>query len=164
MTLFEDLLGIRVLLNLDEARSGSRHYFNPSSAREDSENIPLPDLPDILKTYNNRAMRLLREECRHESWTNYESDGDDSVPESQRMNEERCYSCLGSDLYLCFADGKIGSQLRLLRAPLNPMSYKVPDMLLTDGQCRMMINTEIQFHSGVSWNANGLAAGKGPSV
>ena len=33
---------------------------------------------DSLKTYNNRAMRLLKEECRHEFWTNYESAGDDS--------------------------------------------------------------------------------------
>ena len=31
-----------------------------------------------LKTYNNQAMRLLREECRHEFGTNYEFAGDNS--------------------------------------------------------------------------------------
>ena len=39
-----------------------------------------------------------------------------------------------------------------------PMSFKVPDRLLTDGQCRMMING-IQFIQ-VLLEANGLAAGK----
>ena len=38
------------------------------------------------------------------------------------------------------------------------MSFKVPDRLLTDGQCRMMING-IQFIQ-VLLEANGLAAGK----
>ena len=37
------------------------------------------------------------------------------------------------------------------------MSFKVPDKLLTDGQCRMMING-IQFIQ-VLLEANGLAAG-----
>jgi len=54
-----------------------------------------------------------------------------------------------------FCRGKIGSLLRLLRAP---MSFKVPDRLLTDGQCRMMING-IQFIQALL-EANGLAAGK----
>ena len=40
----------------------------------------------------------------------------------------------------------------------DPMSFKVPDRLLTDGQCRMMING-IQFIQ-VLLEANGLAAGK----
>lgn len=38
------------------------------------------------------------------------------------------------------------------------MSFKVPDRLLTDGQCRMMING-IQFIQ-LLLEANGLAAGK----
>ena len=38
------------------------------------------------------------------------------------------------------------------------MSFKVPDRLLTDGQCRMMING-IQFIQALL-EANGLAAGK----
>ena len=33
---------------------------------------------DSLKTYNNRAMRLLREECRHEFWASYEPASDNS--------------------------------------------------------------------------------------
>ena len=40
----------------------------------------------------------------------------------------------------------------------HPMSFKVPDRLLTDGQCRMMING-IQFIQ-VLLEANGLAEGK----
>ena len=40
----------------------------------------------------------------------------------------------------------------------HPMSFKVPDRLLTDGQCRMMING-IQFIQ-MLLEANGLAAGK----
>ena len=40
----------------------------------------------------------------------------------------------------------------------HPMSFKVPDRLLTDGQCRMMING-IQFIQ-LLLEANGLAAGK----
>ena len=40
----------------------------------------------------------------------------------------------------------------------HPMSFKVPDRLLTDGQCRMMING-IQFIQALL-EANGLAAGK----
>ena len=56
-----------------------------------------------------------------------------------------------------FCRGKIGSLLQL-RHVLPPMSFKVPDRLLTDGQCRMMING-IQFIQ-VLLEANGLAAGK----
>ena len=41
---------------------------------------------------------------------------------------------------------------------IEAMSFKVPDRLLTDGQCRMMING-IQFIQ-VLLEANGLAAGK----
>ena len=40
----------------------------------------------------------------------------------------------------------------------HPMSFKVPDRLLTDGQCRMMING-VQFIQ-LLLEANGLAAGK----
>lgn len=40
----------------------------------------------------------------------------------------------------------------------DPMSFKVPDRLLTDGQCRMRING-VQFVQALL-EANGLAAGK----
>ena len=40
----------------------------------------------------------------------------------------------------------------------DPMSFKVPDRLLTDGQCRMMING-IQFIQALL-EANELAVGK----
>ena len=47
---------------------------------------------DSLKTYNNRAMRLLKEECRHEFWASYEpaSDNSGGKPEIERW--ERCYA------------------------------------------------------------------------
>lgn len=38
---------------------------------------------DSLKTYNNRAMRLLREECRYEFWASYEPASDNSGGKSE---------------------------------------------------------------------------------
>ena len=60
---------------------------------------------DSLKTYNNRAMRLLKEECRHEFWASYEpaSDNSGGKPEIERW--ERCYPySWKSGLYLRFAE------------------------------------------------------------
>lgn len=62
-------------------------------------------LDDSLKTYNNRAMRLLKEECRHEFWASYEpaSDNSGGKPEIERW--ERCYPySWKSGLYLRFAE------------------------------------------------------------
>ena len=57
-----------------------------------------------------------------------------------------------------FCRGKIGSLLQSRRVLRSIPCPKVPDRLLTDGQCRMMING-IQFIQ-VLLEANGLAAGK----
>lgn len=58
-----------------------------------------------------------------------------------------------------FCRGKIGSLLRLRHVLAeHPMSFKVPDRLLTDGQCRMRING-VQFVQALL-EANGLAVGK----
>ena len=74
--------------------------------------------------------------------------------ESRRMNVGKdVIRVLGSPAYICV--------LQIAITPCtaeHPMSFKVPDRLLTDGQCRMMING-IQFIQ-VLLEANGLAAGK----
>lgn len=60
---------------------------------------------DSLKTYNNRAMRLLREECRHEFWASYEPASDNSGGKPENECWERCYPCSWkSGLYLRFAE------------------------------------------------------------
>ncbi len=60
---------------------------------------------DSLKTYNNRAMRLLREECRHEFWASYEPASDNSGGKPENECWERCYPCSWkSSLYLRFAE------------------------------------------------------------
>ena len=60
---------------------------------------------DSLKTYNNRAMRLLREECRHEFWASYEPASDNSGGKPENECWERCYPySWKSGLYLRFAE------------------------------------------------------------
>ena len=61
--------------------------------------------------------------------------------------------------YICVLQRKDRKSIAITPcAAEHPMSFKVPDKLLTDGQCRMMING-IQFIQ-VLLEANGLAAGK----
>lgn len=58
-----------------------------------------------LKTYNNQAMRLLREECRHEFWASYEPASDNSGGKPENECWERCYPySWKSGLYLRFAE------------------------------------------------------------
>ena len=52
----------------------------------------------------------------------------------------------------------IPAESRRMNVGKDPMSFKVPDRLLTDGQCRMMING-IQFIQALL-EANELAVGK----
>ena len=77
--------------------------------------------------------------------------------ESRRMNVGKdVIRVLGSPTFLQRKDRK-----SIAITPCtaeHPMSFKVPDRLLTDGQCRMMING-IQFIQALL-EANGLAAGK----
>ena len=71
--------------------------------------------------------------------------------ESRRMN-------VGKDV-ICVLQRKDRKSIAITPCTAeHPMSFKVPDRLLTDGQCRMMING-IQFIQ-VLLEANGLAAGK----
>lgn len=66
---------------------------------------------------------------------------------------------LGSPAYICVLQRKDRKSIAITPcAAEHPMSFKVPDRLLTDGQCRMMING-IQFIQALL-EANGLAAGK----
>ena len=80
--------------------------------------------------------------------------------ESRRMNVGKdVIRILGSPAYICVLQRKDRKAIAITPcAAEHPMSFKVPDRLLTDGQCRMMING-IQFIQ-VLLEANGLAAGK----
>ena len=80
--------------------------------------------------------------------------------ESRRMNVGKdVIRSLGSPAYICVLQRKDRKSIAITPcAAEHPMSFKVPDKLLTDGQCRMMING-IQFIQ-VLLEANGLAAGK----
>ena len=66
---------------------------------------------------------------------------------------------LGSPAYICVLQRKDRKSIVITPCTAeHPMSFKVPDRLLTDGQCRMMING-IQFIQALL-EANGLVAGK----
>ena len=80
--------------------------------------------------------------------------------ESRRMNVGKdVIRVLGSPAYICVLQRKDRKAIAITPcAAEHPMSFKVPGRLLTDGQCRMMING-IQFIQ-VLLEANGLAAGK----
>ena len=62
--------------------------------------------------------------------------------ESRRMNVGKdVIRILGSPAYICVLQRKDRKSIAITPcAAEHPMSFKVPDRLLTDGQCRMMIN------------------------
>ena len=66
--------------------------------------------------------------------------------ESRRMNVGKdVIRVLGSPAYICVLQRKDRKAIAITPcAAEHPMSFKVPGRLLTDGQCRMMING-IQF-------------------
>lgn len=66
--------------------------------------------------------------------------------ESRRMNVGKdVIRVLGSPTYICVLQRKDRKSIVITPCTAeHPMSFKVPDRLLTDGQCRMMING-IQF-------------------
>ena len=70
--------------------------------------------------------------------------------ESRRMNVGKdVIRILGSPAYICVLQRKDRKSIAITPcATEHPMSFKVPDRLLTDGQCRMMING-IQFMSSM---------------
>ena len=66
--------------------------------------------------------------------------------ESRRMNVGKdVIRILGSPAYICILQRKDRQSIAITPcAAEHPMSFKVPDRLLTDGQCRMRING-VQF-------------------
>ena len=72
--------------------------------------------------------------------------------ESRRMNVGKdVIRILGSPAYICVLQRKDRKAIAITPcAAEHPMSFKVPGRLLTDGQCRMMING-IQFIQAVSY-------------
>ena len=80
--------------------------------------------------------------------------------ESRRMNVGKdVIRILGSPAYICILQRKDRQSIAITPcAAEHPMSFKVPDRLLTDGQCRMRING-VQFVQALL-EANDLAAGK----
>ena len=80
--------------------------------------------------------------------------------ESRRMNVGKdVIRVLGSPAYICVLQRKDRKSIVITPCTAEqPMSFKVPDRLLTDGQCRMMING-IQFIHALL-ETNGLAVGK----
>ena len=62
--------------------------------------------------------------------------------ESRRLNVGKdVIRILGSPAYICVLQRKDRKSIAITPcAAEHPMSFKVPDRLLTDGQCRMMIN------------------------
>ena len=80
--------------------------------------------------------------------------------ESRRMNVGKdVIRVLGSPTYICVLQRKDRKSIAITPCTAeHPMSFKVPDRLLTDGQCRMMING-IQFIQALL-EANELAVVK----
>lgn len=73
--------------------------------------------------------------------------------------DKRLVGVLGSPTYICVLQRKDRKSIAITPCTAeHPMSFKVPDRLLTDGQCRMMING-IQFIQALL-EANELAVGK----
>ena len=84
--------------------------------------------------------------------------------ESRRMNVGKdVIRILGSPAYICVLQRKDRKSIAITPcAAEHPMSFKVPDRLLTDGQCRMMINGNT-VHSGVA-GSKWSSGRKRPSV
>ena len=66
--------------------------------------------------------------------------------ESRRMNVGKdVIRILGSPAYICILQRKDRQSIAITPcAAEHPMSFKVPDRLLTDGQCRMRINGTVR--------------------
>ena len=105
MNMFEDFIGYQSSTVLDEPE---REAGTTSIRFRNVKNLKIylcQIYRDSLKTYNNRAMRLLREECRHEFWASYEPASDNSGGKPENECWERCYPySWKSGLYLRFAE------------------------------------------------------------
>ena len=105
MNMFEDFIGYQSSTVLDEPEREAGTTSIPIPQREESEIYLCQIYRDSLKTYNNRAMRLLREECRLEFWASYEPASDNSGGKPENECWERCYPySWKSGLYLRFAE------------------------------------------------------------
>lgn len=81
------------------------------------------------------------------------------IPSEALSDEKFAIRILGSPAYICILQRKDRQSIAITPcAAEHPMSFKVPDRLLTDGQCRMRING-VQFVQALL-EANGLATGK----
>ena len=82
--------------------------------------------------------------------------------ESRRMNVGKdVIRILGSPAYICILQRKDRQSIAITPcAAEHPMSFKVPDRLLTDGQCRMRINAGIpRRYQRVWWQEGREVAG-----
>ena len=110
-----------------------------------------------------REISLIRELAQirkeHKRELEYEKFDGYELPPRTQFSMLNVIRILGSPAYICVLQRKDRKSIAITPcAAEHPMSFKVPDKLLTDGQCRMMING-IQFIQ-VLLEANGLAAGK----
>ena len=80
------------------------------------------------------------------------------VQRSQRQSAVAAAAYQSGEKLFCEYDQQVKHYPEKRGIVHNPMSFKVPDRLLTDGQCRMRING-VQFVQALL-EANGLAAGK----
>lgn len=82
-----------------------------------------------------------------------------TISKNEIRFSKACHTRLDDCEHICVLQRKDRKAIAITPcAAEHPMSFKVPGRLLTDGQCRMMING-IQFIQ-VLLEANGLAAGK----
>lgn len=83
-----------------------------------------------------------------ENWVNKDITSLEFVENIFRLmnwNREDVIRILGSPAYICILQRKDRQSIAITPcAAEHPMSFKVPDRLLTDGQCRMRING-VQF-------------------
>lgn len=159
MNMFEDFIGYQGSAVLDESEREADTTSVPMPRGEEFENIPLPDLPEQPVNMQQASYEL--DERNADMNSGRIMNLRVTIPaESRRMNVGKdVIRILGSPAYICVLQRKDRKSIAITPcAAEHPMSFKVPDRLLTDGQCRMMING-IQFIQ-VLLEANGLAAGK----
>ena len=144
---------------MDEPEREAGTTSIPIPQREESENIPLPDLPGQLENVQQSGNEIAERNADMNSGRVMNLRV--TIPaESRRMNVGKdVIRILGSPAYICILQRKDRQSIAITPcAAEHPMSFKVPDKLLTDGQCRMMING-IQFIHALL-ETNDLAVGK----
>ena len=93
-----------ITLALADARSEDSRSFTVKQMEKTKKTLEAK-LQKLNDQTRNRAMRLLREECRHEFWASYEPASDNSGGKPENECWERCYPySWKSGLYLRFAE------------------------------------------------------------